>query len=246
MVEPIRGRVITLGLLHVKRFSVRPRVCKTDFTQIGTGFLILRLPTFFKQEQNFVDKERAFGISLLNSSRREMELNRLTHTRDDACGISSYYSQSVGPGRYNTMNLVPDAKKVNPLSVQNVVVYPREGFGANNAQIDAESVLKNQPEFKNNRCLIRAQARPFLTVPYMGTGRGNSDVESMLMHSEQVRQGAECGSITEKGFDGAFEPLIKTVRENIQAPKHLVTEVAANGWIRGGIPSRAYVRDVNC
>jgi hypothetical protein len=43
-----------------------------------------------------------------------------------------------------------------------------------------------------------------------------------------------------------FEPLIKSVRDNIQAPKHLVTEVAANGWIRGGIPSRAYVRDTNC
>jgi hypothetical protein len=80
----------------------------------------------------------------------------------------------------------------------------------------------------------------------MGTGRGNSDVESMLLHSEQVRQGKECGTITEKGFDGVFEPLIKTVRENVQAPKHLVEEVAANGWIRGGIPSRAYVRDVNC
>jgi hypothetical protein len=175
-----------------------------------------------------------------------MDINRLTHTRDDACGITSYYTQSVGPGKYNTMNLVPDARRVNPLSMQNPVVYPREGFGANNADIDAESVLKNQPEFKNNRCLIRAQARPFLTVPYMGTGRGNSDVESMLMHSEQVRQGAECGTISEAGFDGVFEPLIKTVRENIQSPKHLVEEVAANGWIRGGIPSRAYIRDVNC
>ncbi len=182
----------------------------------------------------------------MKEGEEDMELNRLTHTRDDACGISSYYSQSVGPGRYTTTNLVPDAKKVNPLSIQNLNIYPREGFGANNAQIDSESMLKNQAEFKNNRCLIRAQARPFLSVPYMGTGRGNSDVESMLMHSEQVRQGAECGSVTEKGFDGVFEPLIKTVRENIQAPKHLVTEVAANGWIRGGIPSRAYVRDVNC
>jgi hypothetical protein len=152
----------------------------------------------------------------------------------------------VGPGKYTTTNLVPDAKKVNPLSIENLIIYPREGFGANNAQIDAESVLKNQPEFKNNRCLIRAQARPFLSVPYMGTGRGNSDVESMLIHAEQVRQGKEAGTITEQGFDGVFEPLIKTVSENIQAPKHLVTEVAAEGWIRGGIPSRAYVRDVNC
>ena len=175
-----------------------------------------------------------------------MDINRLTHTRDDASGIASYYSQSVGPGRYAVTNLVPDARYVNPLAAQNLVTYPREGFGANNAAIDAESQLKNQPEFKNNRCLIRNQSRPFLSVPYMGTGRGNSDVESMLLHSEQVRQGKECGTVTEKAFDGVFEPLIKPVRDNIQDPQHLVTEVAAKGWIRGGIPSRQYLRDVNC
>jgi hypothetical protein len=175
-----------------------------------------------------------------------MDINRLTHTRDDACGIASYYSQSVGPGRYAVTNLVPDARYVNPLAAQNLVTYPREGFGANNAAIDAESQLKNQPEFKNNRCLIRNQSRPFLSVPYMGTGRGNSDVESMLLHSEQVRQGKECGTVTEQAFDGVFEPLIKPVRDNIQDPHHLVTEVAAKGWIRGGIPSRQYLRDVNC
>jgi hypothetical protein len=175
-----------------------------------------------------------------------MEINRLTHTRDDSCGTASYYSQSVRPGKYYTTYLVPDAKVVNPISLQNPVTYAREGYGANNSEIDYESMLKNQPEFKNNRCLIRSQARPFLTVPFMGTGRGNSDVESMLMHSEQVRQGKECGTVTEMGFDGVFEPLIKPVRDNIQDPKHLVTEVAANGWIRGGLPSRAYARDISC
>ncbi len=205
-------------------------------------------------EHNFSPRFRAesLAISILSlqkilvANQKEMDINRLTHTRDDACGISSYYSQSVGPGRYNLTNLTPDARKVNPLSIPNLLVYPREGFGANNAQIDAESVLKNQPEFKNNRCLIRPQARPFLTVPFMGTGRGNPDVESGLLHSEQVRQGKECGDITEQGFDGVFEPLIQTVRENIQKPQHLVPEAAASGWIRGGLPSRNYVRDVNC
>jgi hypothetical protein len=175
-----------------------------------------------------------------------MDINRLTHTRDDACGTTSYYKQSAGPGKYYTMNLVPDAKAVNPMSLDLPSVYPREGYGANNAEIDYESMLKNQPEFKNNRCLIRSQARPFLSIPFMGTGRGNSDVESMLLHSEQVRQGKECGTVSEQGFDGVFEPLIEPVRKNIQDPKHLVTEVAASGWIRGGLPSRAYARDVSC
>jgi len=175
-----------------------------------------------------------------------MDINRLSRTKDDACGIQSYYTQSVGYGKYATTNLVPDARNVNPLSVDSLLIYPREGFGGNNVSIDAESVLKNQPEFKNNRCLIRAQARPFLTVPYMGTGRGNPDAESLLIHSEQVRQGKECGTVAEQGYDGVFTPLIQTIKENIQNPQHLVPEVAANGWIRGGIPSRQFVRDENC
>lgn len=175
-----------------------------------------------------------------------MQVNRLTHTKDDACGIEQYFKQSVGPGRYAVTNLVPSASSVNPMAVQEYLMYPREGFGANNAAIDSESVLKNQPEFKNNRCLIRPQARPFLSVPYMGGGRGNSDVETLLLHSEQVRQGKECGTVTEMQFDGVFTPMIPNLKENIQKPENLIPEAAAAGWIRGGLPSRAYIRDVNC
>jgi hypothetical protein len=175
-----------------------------------------------------------------------MELNRLTHTRDDNCGIQQYYKQSLGPGQYTTTNLVPKAAAVNPLAVDNLLIYPREGYGFNNQQIDADSILRNQPEFKNKRCLIRPQARPFTGVPYMGGGRGNPDVESLLLHSEQVRQGKECGTVTEQMFDGVFVPLIPTVKDNIQKPQNLITEEAAPGWIRGGLPSRSYIRDVNC
>lgn len=173
-------------------------------------------------------------------------INRLSRVRDDLCGIEQYYKQSVGPGDYMVTNLVPDAREVNPLSVNQLLIYPREGYGLNNKSIDADSILRNQPEYKNNRCIIRNQARPFATVPYMGGGRGNPDVESLLLHSEQVRQGKECGTVTEEFFTQQYTPLIPTVKENIQNPKNLVPEVAAAGWIRGGIPSRSYIRDVNC
>jgi hypothetical protein len=175
-----------------------------------------------------------------------MEINRLTHSRDDMCGIQSYYAQSSGPGRYITTNLVPRATGVNPLAVDQLLVYPREGYGLNNVSIDADSVLRNQPGFKNNRCMIRPQSRPFLSVPYMAGGRGNSDVESLLMHSEQVRMGKECGTVTEQFFSQQYTPMIPVLKQNIQNPKNLVPEVAASGWVRGGIPSRSYIRDVNC
>lgn len=175
-----------------------------------------------------------------------MQINRMTHPRDDACGIQSYYSQSVGPGRYLTTNLVPQASSVNQTAIDQLLIYPREGYGLNNSSVDADSIMRNQVGFKSNRCSTRAQARPFLTVPYMAGGRGNSQVESLLLHSEQVRMGKECGTVTEQMFDQQWTPMIPTLKENIQKPANLIPEVAENGWIHGGIPTRAYMRDVNC
>jgi len=174
------------------------------------------------------------------------EINRLTHTRDDKCGIEQYFGQSVGPGNYATTNLVPNAREVNPLASQSLMLFPREGYGYNNRSIDSDSVLRNQPEFKNNKCNIRQQARPFLSVPFMGGGRGNPEVETYLQHAEMVRQGKECGTVSEQEFTQQYTPMIPLVKENIQNPKNLIPEVASPGWIHGGLPSRNYIRDVNC
>lgn len=195
------------GLSRQRNFlRVRPFVCKTAFTQVPIAADSLFCPgrteivfrTFLIQEQNFSARVLCLRVArfaidsfcfseIFVALRAEMaaatfQINRLSRVRDDLCGIEQYYKQSVGPGDYMVTNLVPDAKRVNPLSVDQLLIYPREGYGLNNRSIDADSILRNQPEFKNNRCIIRNQARPFSTVPYMGGGRGNPDVESLLLH----------------------------------------------------------------
>ena len=40
-------------------------------------------------------------------------------------------------------------------------------------------------------------------------------------------------------------PLVKSLNDNIQNLKNLITQDAAAGWIRGSIPRRAYMRDIN-
>jgi hypothetical protein len=80
----------------------------------------------------------------------------------------------------------------------------------------------------------------------MGRGRGNQELESKLQQSEFVRTGRECGTVSETFLSGQFTPLIPHLEANVQNPKNLVSEAAADGWIRGGIPSRQYVRDLNC
>lgn len=171
-----------------------------------------------------------------------MDINRLTRARDDLEGIQSFYAQSVTPGRYMTTNFAPKSSGVNTSAVDQQMVFPREGYGLNNRAIDVDSILRLQAEYKNNRCNIRAQSRPFLTIPFMAGGLGNTDIESSLLLSEQVRAGKECGTITEKAFDNAFTPMIPTLAENIQNPANLIPEVATPGWIRGGLSSREYMR----
>jgi hypothetical protein len=58
--------------------------------------------------------------------------------------------------------------------------------------------------------------------------------------------GKECGTVTEQFFSQQYTPMIPILKENVQKPSNLVPEVAASGWIHGGIPTRSYLRDVNC
>jgi hypothetical protein len=72
-----------------------------------------------------------------------MDLNRLTNVKDDVCAVQQRTIQSEGPGEYSLRNLVPDAKKVNPLAVDNLLIYPREGYGYNNKNVNNDSCSNN-------------------------------------------------------------------------------------------------------
>ena len=71
-------------------------------------------------------------------------------------------------------------------------------------------------------------------------------VESDLIYAEWARIERPCGTVTETFFDGQFVPLVPHLARHIQNPTNLVTEAAAPGWVRGGIPSRQFIRDLNC
>lgn len=181
-----------------------------------------------------------------DSQSNEFVVNKFTRVKDDVCSYNHEYRESVGPGRYGVTNLVPDRAQVIPQALSNPTIIASEGFGFDQEQIDSDSILRNNPTLEGrSRCPLRVQSRPFATVPYMAGGRGNQELESKLQQSEFVRTGRECGTVTETFFSTQFVPLIPHLENHIQNPKNLVPEVAAAGWIRGGIPSRQYIRDLN-
>jgi hypothetical protein len=172
------------------------------------------------------------------------QVNQFTRVHDDRCGIDSSYRQSVGPGFWALTNLVPDPSMTVPQALDNPTVIAKEGYGLLAKNIDTDSILRNHAVQENSqRCPIHPQSRPFLTVPYMGKGRGEPVLEARLQQSEFVRTGKDCMTVTDKPFTNQFTPLQPHVEKNIQNPVHLIPEVAAAGWVHGGIPSRQYVRD---
>ena len=46
-------------------------------------------------------------------------------------------------------------------------------------------------------------------------------------------------------LDRVMVPLVPHLEENVQNPEHIVEEVADDGWVRGGSPSRLVIRDVD-
>jgi hypothetical protein len=177
----------------------------------------------------------------------EYTINEFSRKNYDSCEILQNTHDSEGPGTYMVTNLVPKQEAAAKIEYVNPTLLGREGFGLNNSAIDEDSRFRNEAiQAGRQRCPVHVQARPFTTVPYMGNGRGNPDVESSLIYSEFARIERPCGTVTETFFTNQFTPLVPHLAKHIQNPSNLVPEVAAQGWIRGGIPSRQFVRDLNC
>ena len=177
------------------------------------------------------------------------QIQQFTRIHDDPCDLKVQYYESAAPGAYKLTNLTPIEKKVETVAYQQPAVPMREGYGWSAHNIDVDSVLRNHAMQTNSpHCPIRArtQARPFASVPYMGRGKGEAQLESRLQMSQFVRQGKDCGTISDKFYENQFTPMIPYVAENVQNPVHLIPEVASAGWVRGGVPSRQVVRDMNC
>jgi hypothetical protein len=177
----------------------------------------------------------------------DMVINAFTRVRDDGCEVLQQYQDSTGPGTYNVTNLTPAQAGAQAVELPNPTLLGREGFGYNNKEIDVDSRMRTNPTQEGRlRCPLHVQSRPFASVPYMGRGRLNPDVESGLIHAEFARVERPCGTVTETFFEGQFYPLVPHLAAHIQNPKNLIPEDAAHGWIRGGLPARIFVRDLGC
>ena len=178
------------------------------------------------------------------------QIQQFTRIHDDPCDQAVQNRERLGPGGYQLTTLLPAGQDAATIAYQQPMVpVSVGGFGWSAAQINADSLLRNHAVQTNSpHCPIRArvQPRPFITVPYMGRGKGEAQLESQLQQPTWVRTDKSCGTISDAFYENQFTPMIPYVAQNVQNPVHIIPEVASAGWIRSGVPSRQWVRDQNC
>lgn len=131
----------------------------------------------------------------------------LTRLSQDSTYANRRDSESSKPGTYQSRNLHDcncEAPYTKELSLQHPDTYYRDGNGwtsNNGCNIDNDSKLRNSRNLTNTKEIHQLMERPFLTVPYMGRGEGNTCIESSIRPGEHTMQHKSTNSLSGTHID---------------------------------------------
>ena len=169
----------------------------------------------------------------------------------DQCNKSQTDIQNVASCNYQTQNyFASDCSMKNPIALatsQPGIMY-NGGYnsGAGGCNIDNSSQLLIGTIQTHPRCHIDLFQRPFATVPYLGRGSVNPIMESQIQQGEQIVNKKSTSNLSEKSYIKYHQtPLLPAVQERIGNPANQIENVASDGWVRGGVPSRELTRDAD-
>ena len=94
------------------------------------------------------------------------------------------------------------------------------------------------------KCRISLMERPYSTVPYLGRGKCDPVLESQIQQGDFANNKKSINPSSEVSYlQYSHTPMIPTLKATISNPANLIESSAAEGWIRGGLPSRELARD---
>jgi hypothetical protein len=175
--------------------------------------------------------------------------DNMTRIGEDECGLSQQNIQNSNAGNYmltsfGAANCGMGAPITMATSQPGINYSGSHQVGIGGCNIDQNSELLINSQGNRTACKLSLSERPFSTVPYMGRGPVNPEVESQLQQSESNVNKKSANTISDQSFiDYTYYPLIPSIQSTVQNPSNLVEEAAAEGWIRGGLPSRDIKRD---
>ena len=178
--------------------------------------------------------------------------DHLSRIGSDVCGLSERNMQNSSFGTYTTTNyFTKDCGMAGAIdfATKQPNIQFKGGFGnsgAGGCNIDSDSNLKIGTIQTNPKCRISLYQRPFATIPFLGRGESHPVTESRLQQGAPTKQIKSCNRITELSFGVEKVPLVPSLASTIQNPTNLIESEAADGWIRGGLPSRDLAYESFC
>lgn len=184
----------------------------------------------------------------VNFDTSKFKFNQLTSLEDDKCLLQEKDKQSIGVGNYmlDSYN-VCNCKISNVVdnATQNPTIPFKDGFGISECNVNKDSMLRVGKTKKFPKCPDQLFTRPFATMPYMGRGSGDSYVESELQTGNYYANKRQCNVLSGVTIDNFFLPMVKNLKDNIQNPMNIIQEDNNAKWVRGGIPTRDIVKDID-
>lgn len=172
--------------------------------------------------------------------------NNMSRIGNDECGIDQNSIQNSAACSYLLQNyFTQDSSMKNAKTLatsQPGINY--SGADMNGFNIDTSSKLSIGGIQCHPKSKIDLFGRPFATVPFLGRGSVDPLLESQIQQGEGITNKRSVTRLMEKSYMKYHTtPLIPEVKQNIQNPNLMIEGVAAEGWIRGGLPSRELTRD---
>lgn len=169
----------------------------------------------------------------------------------EQCGYTLKNRESVQICNYNLKNFsTRDCSMKNVIdfatSQPNVNYNGSHQTGMNGCNIKQNTELLLGSLQTHPKCRLNLEPRPFKTVPYLGKGPSNCELETKMLHGNQDshKKSVECSS--EKTYIPYIHyPLIDPIKQSVTNPKHLIEETNSNDWIRGGMSTRDMTRQKN-
>ena len=93
----------------------------------------------------------------------------------------------------------------------------------------------------NLRSIHQLTPRLHSTSPYMGRGWRDIKTESSLLTGNSTFKNRPCNSLSGIRID-RFTPQIPHIENNIQNIKYIIPEESDKLWVRGGQPSRQFIK----
>jgi len=168
--------------------------------------------------------------------------HRTSRLGDDKCDLSQRNVQNSNSANYMLTNYRPACPMGSAIDF--AVSQPSVNFtGSHQVGIGGCNVNESSKllmgDLTKPRCRINLYQRPFATVPYLGRGPSNPELELQLQSGELANNRKSINPSTEVShMKYRHTPMISSLRATVSNPANLVEGVASKGWVRGGVPSR--------